>query len=226
MDRIEINRETDALVVIDLQPDFMEGGRLAVAGGASLVGPVNGAMALFDTVVATQDWHPASHSSFASQHPGKSPLDTVQMPYGEQTLWPDHCVQGSAGAELHADLDMARIAEVVRKGANAAVDSYSGFFENDRCTPTGLADLLRERGVTRVFLVGIATDFCVGYSADDAARLGFETYVVEDLCRGIGIPLGCGRTTIDAMREQTEAAGARWIRSGSLVPAAVPGPVA
>jgi nicotinamidase/pyrazinamidase len=174
-----------ALIVIDVQNDFCPGGALAVAGGDEIVAPVNALMAGFDAVILTQDWHPAGHSSFAAQHPGKAPFDLVDMPYGPQVLWPDHCVQGSEGAAFHPGLDTDRAELIVRKGFRRAIDSYSAFFENDHVTSTGLEGYLRTRGIARLTMVGLATDFCVNFSAVDAARLGFEVTVREDLCRAI-----------------------------------------
>ncbi|MGS4945738.1 bifunctional nicotinamidase/pyrazinamidase [Meridianimarinicoccus sp. RP-17] len=177
----------EALLVIDMQNDFCEGGALAVPGGAGLVAPVNAAMAQAETVILTQDWHPVGHSSFASQHPGRAPLEMIDMPYGPQVLWPDHCVQGSAGAEFCPGLDTDRADLIVRKGFRRAIDSYSAFFENDHVTPTGLEGYLRTRGIDRLVLVGLALDFCVNYSALDAARLGFAVEVRTDLCRAIDL---------------------------------------
>ncbi len=173
-----------ALLVIDVQNDFCPGGALAVPGGDEIVAPINAMMGDFDAVILTQDWHPAGHSSFASSHPGKAPFEVTQMAYGPQVLWPDHCVQGSHGAAFHADLrtdgDL-----ILRKGFRGAIDSYSAFFENDRTTPTGLKGYLDTRGITRLTLVGLATDFCVHFSAVDAAGLGFDVTVRTDLCRAI-----------------------------------------
>lgn len=174
-----------ALLVIDVQVDFCPGGALAVAGGDLLVPGINALMGQFGAVVLTQDWHPAGHSSFASVHPGRAAFETVQMAYGAQTLWPDHCVQGSRGAAFHPALQADRADLILRKGFRPAIDSYSAFFENDRITPTGLDGYLRTRGITAVTLVGLATDFCVNYSAQDAARLGFAVTVRLDLCRAI-----------------------------------------
>ena len=176
-----------ALVVIDVQNDFCPGGALAVTGGDEIVAPINAMMAKFDAVILTQDWHPAGHSSFASQHPGKAPLEMTEMPYGPQVLWPDHCVQGSLGAAFHPRLDTDRAELIIRKGFRAGIDSYSAFFENDHETPTGLEGYLRTRGIDRLTLVGLATDFCVNFSAVDAARLGFEVTVREAACRGIDL---------------------------------------
>ena len=177
----------EALIVIDLQNDFCPGGRLAVAEGDAVVPVVNRLIARFEHVVLTQDWHPAGHSSFASSHPGSEPFSTVEMPYGSQTLWPDHCVQGSEGARFHPKLEWDKAELVLRKGFRPAIDSYSAFFENDHRTPTGLGGYLRERGIGRVTLAGLATDFCVAYSALDAAKLGFEATVIMEACRAIDL---------------------------------------
>ncbi len=178
---------SDALIVIDVQNDFCPGGALAVADGDRIVPGINARMAAFKTVVLTQDWHPAGHSSFASSHPGKAPYETTQMAYGPQVLWPDHCVQGSDGARFHPALVTDPAALILRKGMTPEIDSYSAFFENDRETPTGLEGWLRSRAVSRLTLVGLAMDFCVQYSALDAARLGFEVVVEPDLCRAIDL---------------------------------------
>jgi nicotinamidase/pyrazinamidase len=190
------------LIVIDLQNDFCPGGALAVAGGDEIVPLVNRLIGSFEHVVLTQDWHPAGHSSFASTHAGQTPFSAIQMSYGSQTLWPDHCVQGSAGAEFHRDLAWTKAALVIRKGFRKAIDSYSAFYENDRKTPTGLAGYLRERGLTKLALVGLATDFCVAYSALDAARLGFETTVLLDACRAIDL-----NGSLATARRQMQLAG-------------------
>jgi nicotinamidase/pyrazinamidase len=175
----------DVLLVIDMQNDFMPGGALAVADGDAIVPLVNRIAGKFANVILTQDWHPAGHASFASSHPGAKPFETTTMPYGTQALWPDHCVQGGMGAQLHEGLKIDHAILVLRKGANANVDSYSAFTEADRATSTGLAALLRARGISRVFICGLATDFCVAWSALDASASGFETFVIEDACRGI-----------------------------------------
>lgn len=190
----------EALIVIDLQNDFCPGGALAVAGGDEIVPLVNDMIRNTEHVVLTQDWHPAGHSSFASSHAGKKPFETVAMPYGEQTLWPDHCIQGSLGADFHSGLAWTKAELVIRKGFRGAIDSYSAFFENDRRTPTGLAGYLRERGIGRIILAGLATDFCVAYSALDAVELGFETTVRLDACRGIDLG-GSVETMTGRMRE-------------------------
>jgi nicotinamidase/pyrazinamidase len=178
---------TDVLIVVDVQNDFCPGGALAVPRGDEIVPVVNRLAARFRNVVLTQDWHPAGHFSFASTHPGKKPFETIAAPYGPQVLWPDHCVQGTPGAEFHRALQIPHAALVVRKGMDRTIDSYSTFYENDRTTPTGLIGYLRERGFSRVFLAGLAFDFCVRYSAEDARREGFTVFVVEDACRGIDV---------------------------------------
>jgi nicotinamidase/pyrazinamidase len=179
--------DTDVLLVVDVQKDFCPGGRLAVPQGDEVVPIVNRLAAKFTNVVLTQDWHPPGHLSFASSHPGKQPYQTIEVAYGPQVLWPDHCVQGTPGAEFRADLQIPHAALVIRKGFRRAIDSYSAFYENDRTTPTGLAGYLRERGLRRVFLAGLAFDFCVRYSAQDAHREGLEAIVIEDACRGIDV---------------------------------------
>ncbi len=184
---IALDNTTDVLVVIDMQVDFCPGGALAVAGGDAIVPLINRLGTRFAQQVLTQDWHPSGHRSFASSHPGKSPFSTVPMPYGEQTLWPDHCVQDSPGAAFHPALKLPGAQLVIRKGFRPGIDSYSAFFENDRNTPTGLSGYLRERGLKRVFLCGLATDFCVAYSAIDARRQGFAAFVLLDACRAIDL---------------------------------------
>ncbi|MCZ7676620.1 MAG: bifunctional nicotinamidase/pyrazinamidase [Roseovarius sp.] len=178
---------THALIVIDMQNDFCPGGALAVAGGDEIVAGINALMGDFDAVILTQDWHPAEHSSFASSHPGKAPFETVEMAYGTQVLWPDHCVQGSNGAAFHAGLDTSRADMILRKGYNPAIDSYSAFFENDHETATGPDGYLRTRGIGALTMAGLATDFCVNFSAVDAARLGYAVTVREALCRAIDL---------------------------------------
>ena len=175
------------LIVIDVQNDFCPGGALAVGEGHEVVPAINELIRRFEHVVLTQDWHPEGHSSFASFHEGKEPFHTTEMHYGEQTLWPDHCVQGTAGADFHPELAWDKAQLIIRKGFRPGIDSYSAFFENDRTTPTGLNGYLRERGLTKLVLTGLATDFCVAYSALDAARLGFDTTVVMDACRAIDL---------------------------------------
>lgn len=177
--------QTDALLVIDVQNDFCPGGSLAIGGGDMVVPVINRLAQRFTAVVATQDWHPAGHFSFASSHPGRQPFDVVQCRYGEQRLWPDHCVQGTRGAEFHQGLHLPQCQLVIRKGFRPDLDSYSAFAENDRATLTGLAGYLRERGIARIFLTGLATDYCVRWSAEDAQRSGFTAIVIEDACRAI-----------------------------------------
>jgi nicotinamidase/pyrazinamidase len=181
---IPINDE-DVLLAIDLQADFMPGGALAVEGGDEIVSLVNRLASRFENVVITQDWHPPSHASFASSHKGAKPFDTKPLGYGDQTLWPDHCVQGTPGAALHPSLAVDRAFLILRKGMHRDIDSYSAFVEADGKTTTGLAALLKARGAKRVFACGLATDFCVAHSALDARREGFETFVIEDACRAI-----------------------------------------
>lgn len=179
--------DKDVLIVVDVQNDFCPGGALAVPRGDEVVPVVNGLAKRFRNVVLTQDWHPRGHLSFASSHPDKKPFETITAAYGPQVLWPDHCVQGTQGAAFHDALDIPHAALIVRKGMDRAIDSYSALYENDRKTPTGLTGYLRERGFSRVFLAGLALDFCVRYSAEDARREGFTVFVVEDGCRGIDV---------------------------------------
>ncbi|MEL7211380.1 MAG: bifunctional nicotinamidase/pyrazinamidase [Pseudomonadota bacterium] len=189
----------EALIVIDVQNDFCPGGALAVADGDAVVAPINAMLPDFAARVFTQDWHPAGHSSFASSHPGKAPYDLIDMPYGKQVLWPDHCVQGSGGAAFHKALHTDPADMVIRKGFRPEIDSYSAFFENDKVTPTGLEGYLRSRDIDTLTLVGLATDFCVAYSALDAAGLGFKTTVDLSACRGIDLN-GSLQTALDQMR--------------------------
>lgn len=182
-----MTHDGEVLLVIDVQNDFCPGGRLAVPGGDEVVPVINRLARDFRHVVLTQDWHPEGHSSFASAHPGRQAFSTIAMPYGAQTLWPDHCTWGSKGAEFHPGLDIPQAALVIRKGFRPEIDSYSAFFENDRQTPTGLLGYLRERRLTRVVCVGLAFDYCVRYSAEDAAQHGFDTIVVEEACRAIDL---------------------------------------
>jgi nicotinamidase/pyrazinamidase len=190
---------TNALIVIDVQNDFCPDGALAVPQGDTIVSGINERMANFDAVILTQDWHPSGHSSFATSHKDKAPYELVTMPYGPQVLWPDHCVQGSTGAEFHEALDTARADMIIRKGFNPAIDSYSAFFENDQTTPTGLEGYLRTRGITDLTLVGLATDFCVNFSAQDAAKLGFPVTVDLGLCRAIDLD-GSLQAALDGMK--------------------------
>jgi len=179
--------DNDVLIVVDVQNDFCPGGALAVPRGDEVVPIVNRMAARFRNVVLTQDWHPRNHLSFASAHPGRKPFEAIAAAYGSQVLWPDHCVQASAGGAFHPGLQVPHASLIVRKGMDRAIDSYSAFYENDRTTPTGLVGYLRERGFSRAFLAGLALDFCVRYSAEDARREGFAVFVVEDGCRGIDI---------------------------------------
>lgn len=194
--------QTHALLVIDVQNDFCPGGALAVADGDAVVAPINALMAGFATIVLTQDWHPADHASFAANHPSAEPFSVTQMPYGPQVLWPTHCVQGSVGAAFHPELQSDAAHLVIRKGFRPSIDSYSAFFENDRITPTGLEGYLRSRGVTQLTLTGLATDYCVAYSALDAARLGFGVVVRLDACRAIDLD-----GSLAVALEQMRAAG-------------------
>jgi nicotinamidase/pyrazinamidase len=175
------------LLVVDVQNDFMPGGALAVPRGDEVVPVINRLAARFENVVLTQDWHPRGHASFASSHPGKKPFETIELPYGKQVLWPDHCVQGTAGAAFHSDLDVMKPQLVIRKGHHRDIDSYSGFVEADRKTSTGLAGYLRERGIKKLYVCGLATDFCVAWTALDARAAGFDTTVIEDACRAIDL---------------------------------------
>ena len=206
--------DTDVLLIVDLQNDFCAEGALAVPGGDEIVPLANRIAQAFAHVVLTQDWHPAGHASFASSHPGRKPNDVVRAAYGEQVLWPDHCVQGTSGAAFHPDLDVARAELILRKGFHKGIDSYSAFFENDRRTPTGLGGYLRERGFDRIVLAGLAFDFCVLWSAQDARRLGFDVIVVEDACRAIDIAGSAA-----AARSALAAVGALCTRSDQLAQA-------
>ncbi len=190
---------SQALIIIDVQNDFCPGGALAVEGGHEIVAGINGLMTEFQTIVLTQDWHPSGHSSFASSHDGKDPFTETEMPYGAQMLWPDHCIQGSQGAAFHADLDADKAHMIVRKGFRPQIDSYSAFFENDHETPTGLDGYLKTRDVSAVTMVGLATDYCVNFSAVDATRLGYAVSVEQSLCRAIDMG-GTLATAQDGMR--------------------------
>jgi nicotinamidase/pyrazinamidase len=207
-----LNRTTDALLVIDLQGDFCPGGALAVAGGDEIVPVVNALAQRFAHVVLTQDWHPRGHISFASTHPGGEPYSTIDAAYGPQTLWPDHCVQGTVGAELHPGLSVAHAELILRKGFRREIDSYSAFLENDHTTPTGLAGYLRERGLKRLFLCGLAYDFCVRFSAIDGTALDFECLAIEDATRAVDLP-GSVRATDQAFEE----AGIQRIAAADLL---------
>jgi len=193
--------DRDVLLIVDVQNDFCPGGALAVPDGDAIIPAVNRLARSFAHVILTQDWHTPGHASFASSHPGKRPFDTIEVSYGTQILWPDHCVQGTRGARFHPELDVPHAELVVRKGFRSAIDSYSAFRENDRLTPTGLAGYLRERGLERITMCGLATDFCVAFSAIDGREAGFEVTVVTGACRGIDIDGSVAR----AMRSMSEA---------------------
>ena len=204
--------DDDLLLIIDVQNDFCPGGALAVADGDAVVPVINRLAERFAHIALTQDWHPAGHSSFATSHPGSAPFETISMPYGRQTLWPDHCVQGTPGAAFHPQLATQQAELVIRKGFRPEVDSYSAFYENDRRTATGLAGYLRERGVRRIFLAGLATDFCVHYSAVDARRLGFKAVVVEPGCRAIDLA-----GSLDAAWSAMAAAGVQRVNDVAAI---------
>ena len=197
--------ESEALIVIDVQNDFCPGGALAVAGGDEIVGGINALMGDFAVRVLTQDWHPADHSSFAANHPGKEAFSLIDMPYGPQVLWPVHCVQGTEGAAFHPGLHTDPADLVIRKGFRAGIDSYSAFFENDKTTATGLHGYLQDRGARKLTLVGLATDYCVAYSALDAAKLGYQVTVLEGACRAIDL-----NGSLAAAMTETRAAGVIW----------------
>lgn len=200
-----------ALLVIDVQNDFIPGGQLPVPEGDLIVPLINRLARQFIQVIIAQDWHPSGHASFASRHPGKQPFDSVQLPYGEQTLWPEHCVQGSAGAEFHPQLNLPHAQLILRKGCNPDIDSYSAFLEADRATTTGLSGYLKERGIDTVYMVGLALDFCVMFSALDARAAGFNVYVVLDACRAIDM-----NGSLAAAIEQMQSAGVGLIQSTEL----------
>jgi nicotinamidase/pyrazinamidase len=213
---MQIDNRTDILGLVDVQPTFMPNGELPVADGDAIIPVVNKLLRRFDHAFATQDWHPNGHTSFASAHPGKQPYDDIEMTYGNQVLWPDHAIAGTPTAAIHPAIDQTRIEVIIRKGFRSSLDSYSAFFENDRQTPTGLEAWLRQRGFSRIFLCGLATDFCVAWSAEDAVRLGFTVVVVEDACRGIGLPAPDGRSTIETTRDALIAGGVRFVDSAVL----------
>ena len=213
---MEIDPTSDILGLIDVQPTFMPGGGLPVPDGHRIVPVINRMLPRFAHAFASQDWHKPNHLSFASAHPGRKPYDTVELSYGKQILWPDHAIAGTAEAMIHPDIDQTRIDLVIRKGCRVELDSYSAFFENDHTTPTGLDGWLRQRGFVRLFLCGLATDFCVAWSAKDAVGLGYQVLVVEDACRGIAIPTVDDRTSLDDAREHLVAAGVRFVTSGEL----------
>lgn len=215
----------DALIVIDLQNDFCPGGALAVKDGDAVVPGIIELAKKFETVVLTQDWHPSGHASFASSH-NAAPFSTTQLAYGEQTLWPDHCVQGSSGAHFHHLVSHSGMQDqacaIVRKGMNPNVDSYSAFYENDKTTATGLAGYLKDRNIERVFVVGLAYDFCVAYSAIDAVNDGFDAVVLKDLCRAIDMPLDNGRTTTTVAEENFDRVGVAVLHTIDLEPPTTP----
>jgi nicotinamidase/pyrazinamidase len=213
---MQMENRTDILGLVDVQPTFMPIGELPVADGDAIIPVVNQLLRRFDHAFATQDWHPNGHTSFASAHPGKQPYDIIEMAYGNQVLWPDHAIAGTPTAAIHPAIDQTRIEVIIRKGFRSSLDSYSAFFENDRQTPTGLEAWLRQRGFSRIFLCGLATDFCVAWSAEDAVRLGFTVVVVEDACRGIGLPAPDGRSTIETTRDALIAGGVRFVDSAVL----------
>jgi nicotinamidase/pyrazinamidase len=206
--------ETDVLIVVDVQNDFLPGGALAVPDGDAVIEPINRLAQAFRHVVLTQDWHPAGHASFASSHSGRQPFETAELSYGSQVLWPDHCIQGTRGAEISRDLGIPHAQLVIRKGHNPKIDSYSGFMEADRKTSTGLAGYLKERGFRRVFCAGLATDFCVAWTALDAKAAGFDTYLIEDASRPIDANGSLARA-----REDLDAAGVQVIGSAQVVSA-------
>lgn len=201
-----------ALIIVDIQYDFLPGGALAVADGDLIIPKINSLMPLFGCIVLTQDWHPQNHTSFASNNAGKQPYDIVQMDYGSQVLWPDHCVQGTKGAEFHHKLNVVSANLIIRKGFRPHIDSYSTFFENDRKTTTGLHGYLQERGVNEIYLCGIATDFCVNYSALDARKLGYKVHVVEDAVKGIDID-----NSVAASIEKMRNAGTAFTNTKALL---------
>ena len=206
------NRDGAALIVVDVQNDFLPGGSLAVPRGDEVVAPMNRLARLFRHVVLTQDWHPAGHISFASSHAGRQPFERIQLPYGTQILWPDHCVQGNDGGAIHADLDIPHALLILRKGCNPQVDSYSAFVEADGTSKTGLDGYLTARGIRSVYIAGLATDFCVAWSAIDARKLGFEAWVIEDACRGIDT-----EGSLAAAWRDMETAGVKRVRVADVV---------
>ena len=205
--------QQDVLIVVDVQNDFCPGGALAVADGDAVIPVIHRIAPKFQHIVLTQDWHSPAHTSFASAHPGKHPFDEIELSYGAQTLWPNHCVQGTAGAEFHPALHLPQAELILRKGFHPQVDSYSAFFENDRTTATGLAGYLRERNLTRIFLCGLAYDYCVGYSALDARRLGLSAIIVRDACRAIDL-----NGSVARIESEFAAAGVELAESSSLLP--------
>lgn len=211
MTGITIDNTSDALVIVDVQNDFCPGGALEVPDGDAVVPVINGLIGQFDHVVLTQDWHPEGHDSFASSHEGMNPLELITVDYGDQVLWPDHCVQGTDGAAFHAGLAVTKAELVVRKGYRRAIDSYSAFYENDQKTPTGLAGYLKERGFKRLFFTGLATDFCVGWSALDARKEGFDAVLIDDACRAIDF-----NGSLDAAHAAFNENGVMVVNSGDV----------
>lgn len=201
----------DVLLVVDVQNDFCPGGALGIAGGDAVIGPIHRISGTFQHILLTQDWHPANHTSFAASHPDMKPYDSIRLDYGEQTLWPVHCVQGTRGAEFHPGLQLPQAELILRKGFHTCIDSYSAFYENDRVTPTGLFSYLRERGLKRVFLAGLAYDYCVAYSAVDARRLGLPVVVIKDACRAINLNGSVART-----EAEFEKAGVTVVETGEI----------
>jgi nicotinamidase/pyrazinamidase len=214
---MKIDPTTSIFGLIDVQPTFMPGGGLAVPEGDRIVPVINRIMPAFNHAFATQDWHKPNHLSFASAHPGRDPYETIELPYGTQILWPDHGIAGSRDAAIHPDIDQTSIEVIVRKGCRIDLDSYSAFFENDHTTTTGLDGWLRQRGFRHLVLCGLATDFCVAWSAEDAAHLGYEVTIVEDACRAIALPTAAGRTTMDEARDRLAALGVRFAASPDIV---------
>jgi nicotinamidase/pyrazinamidase len=206
-------RDTDVLLVIDVQRDFCPGGALAIDDGDAVVPLINRLGESFRHVVLTQDWHPPGHGSFASSHAGKAAYQTIGLPYGEQTLWPDHCVQGTPGADFHPDLRLPHAELILRKGFRREIDSYSAFMENDKSTPTGLAGYLRERGLRRIFVAGLACDYCVRFSAVDGKALGFDSFVIADACRAVGLP-----GAVEAAEREFEAVGVILLSTADISP--------
>jgi len=214
------SNHNDLLLVIDAQRDFCPGGQLAIAEGDAVVPAINRLSASFEHIALTQDWHPADHTSFASQHPGKQPFQQIELTYGPQTLWPDHCVQNTPGAEFHPGLSpevFARAELILRKGFRSAIDSYSAFVENDKQTSTGLAGYLRERGFRRIFLAGLAYDYCVRFSAIDAVRAGFEAWVISDACRSVNPATAGPASSEEAATRAFEESGVRRINVAELL---------
>lgn len=215
--KMTIQQQSDIVGVIDVSPTFMPGGELAVPDGDAVIPVVNRLLGVFDDAFATEDWHPRGHQSFASSHPGRQAYDMIAMPYGEQVLWPDHGIQNSENAKTHPAVDQSKVQIIIRKGFRKHIDSYSGFYENDRATSTGLDAWLKARGKKRLFPAGLATDFCVAYTAEDGVKLGYEVFVVEDACRGIGIPTGEGRNSIDLARDRLNDLGVHFVSSAQLL---------